>query len=326
MRIADEILAKQLLQRQSGGGISSAGGFHAEPRPHTSVVEWSQESKLSNGSGCRLSHTNAVYRGRLYLIGGMMECSQQGEWGAKTSQQLACSEEMLVYDLVKSHWMKPRPVRCADPERPYGRYAHASALIGSRVYVFGGHRVSSKSGKKSQDTTALLLNDLAYINLANVEVQDTVEFVNLDLSQRAVQEAPSPRSAQAYEVVTLRMISVLGNEAYRQQLWIFGGSNLKEFYNDMYYFDFTEMCWHQVHYDMTRSLAVPTPRASHTLVYFPKQGVQGCFYMFGGGNFHQFFNDLFIFDIDSRAWHMPTVQGEAPPAARAGHTATKLDE
>lgn len=94
----------------------------------------------------------------------------------------------------------------------------------------------------------------------------------------------------------------------------------------MYYFDFTEQCWHQVHYDMQRCMAIPTPRASHSIVYFPRSGTQGCFYMFGGGNFHQFFNDVFLFDIANRTWLMPAVSGEGPPPPRAGHTATKIDD
>jgi N-acetylneuraminic acid mutarotase len=100
---------------------------------------------------------------------------------------------------------------------------------------------------------------------------------------------------------------------------------MTDFFNDMYYFDFTELTWHVVHYDEQRSMAIPTPRASHSLVYFPNLGTSGCFYMFGGGNLHQFFNDLFIFDIETRSWLLPSVSGEAP-APRAGHTATKIDE
>lgn len=73
-------------------------------------------------------------------------------------------------------------------------------------------------------------------------------------------------------------------------------------------------------------MAIPTPRAGHSLVYFPKSGNNGCFYMFGGGNFNQFFNDMFIFDIASRSWLLSQVSGEHPPAPRAGHSATRIDE
>lgn len=47
--------------------------------------------------------------------------------------------------------------------------------------------------------------------------------------------------------------------------------------------------------------------------------------MFGGGNNHQFFNDLFIFDIKTRIWILPSFSGEVP-ALRAGHTATKVGD
>ena len=37
------------------------------------------------------------------------------------------------------------------------------------------------------------------------------------------------------------------------------------------------------------------------------------------------FNDLFIFDINTLSWILPSVSGE-PPTKRAAHTATKIDE
>jgi hypothetical protein len=59
------------------------------------------------------------------------------------------------------------------------------------------------------------------------------------------------------------------------------------------------------------------------MVHFAKPNV---FYVFGGGNFHQFFNVLFVFDIATRTWFLPSVSGQEPPAPRASHTATKIDE
>lgn len=71
------------------------------------------------------------------------------------------------------------------------------------------------------------------------------------------------------------------------QLWVFGGSSgqsLADFFNDMYYFDFEQQAWNLVEYDYQRSMAIPTPRASHSFLHFPKCGPKGCFYVFGGGN------------------------------------------
>ena len=73
-------------------------------------------------------------------------------------------------------------------------------------------------------------------------------------------------------------------------------------------------------------MAVPTPRASSSLVYFSSLGSSGCLYVFGGGNNNQFFNDMFIFDLATRSWLIPTVSGQSPPAPRAGHSTTRIDQ
>jgi len=49
------------------------------------------------------------------------------------------------------------------------------------------------------------------------------------------------------------------------------------------------------------------------------------FFFFGGGNFHKFFNDLFIYDIENKSWQLPEISG-VPPTPRASHTATKIDD
>ena len=40
---------------------------------------------------------------------------------------------------------------------PFGRHAHASVLVGSKVYIFGGHRMNKP---------VMLMNDLGFIDLA----------------------------------------------------------------------------------------------------------------------------------------------------------------
>jgi hypothetical protein len=34
---------------------------------------------------------------------------------------------------------------------------------------------------------------------------------------------------------------------------------------------------------------------------------------------------MFVFDIATRSWLLPSVSGQPPPAPRAGHTATRID-
>ena len=40
---------------------------------------------------------------------------------------------------------------------PFGRYAHASVLVGEKLYIFGGHRIQSPS---------FFMNDLQYLDMA----------------------------------------------------------------------------------------------------------------------------------------------------------------
>ena len=100
---------------------------------------------------------------------------------------------------------------------------------------------------------------------------------------------------------------------------------MTEFFNDMYHFDFLDMCWHRVSY--TDDTIVPDPRASQTLVYFPAVDTseKGSFYMFGGGNLYQFYNDVYSYSIELRKWSLIECLGE-PPAPRAGHTSTRIDD
>lgn len=226
------------------------------------------------------------------------------------------------FNIENQSWLSPLSViKGPNCKHNFGRYAHATALVGNRVYIFGGSRIQSPN---------LFLNDLSYIDLPestcnsgtylfhNITLGDSrhLEMKVLMLSDKAKKLQPGPRSAIAFEIIKK-------GDSKSQQMWIMGGSNFTDFFNDMYYFDFTDQMWHQALYDEQRSIAIPTPRASHTMVHFAKPNV---FYVFGGGNFHQFFNDLFVFDIATRTWFLPSVSGQEPPAPRASHTATKIDE
>ena len=90
----------------------------------------------------------------------------------------------------------------------------------------------------------------------------------------------------------------------------------------MYYYSFEEQKWTQVHYDVNLSIAIPTPRAGHSMIYFENQK---CLYFFGGGSVDQMFNDLFIFDIEKHVWLLPVVKGDIP-TPRASHSANQISE
>jgi hypothetical protein len=59
----------------------------------------------------------------------------------------------------------------------------------------------------------------------------------LILSEKAKKLQPGPRSAIAFEIIKKV-------DSSSQQMWIMGGSNFTDFFNDMYFFDFTAQMWH----------------------------------------------------------------------------------
>jgi hypothetical protein len=106
------------------------------------------------------------------------------------------------------------------------------------------------------------------------------------------------------------------------ELWIFGGNDHDSFHNDMYYFSITLSKWFKVPYNLQKSMAIPTPRSCHSMVYFEHLNQ---FFLFGGGANDISFNDLFIFDVSSSSWIIATPSGE-PPAVRASHSASKIND
>lgn len=125
---------------------------------------------------------------------------------------------------------------------------------------------------------------------------------------------PSPRAANSF--------SLIQRKEGDHELWIFGGNNTQTFLNDMYYYSFKENLWKEVVYNHQNSMAIPTPRSGHSMIYFEQKQQ---FYMFGGGNNQLCFNDLFVFDLLSKSWLLVSCSGD-PPSVRASHSSTKINE
>ena len=61
------------------------------------------------------------------------------------------------FNIENQNWLSPLSViKGPNCKHNFGRYAHATALVGNRVYIFGGSRIQSPN---------LFLNDLSYIDL-----------------------------------------------------------------------------------------------------------------------------------------------------------------
>lgn len=88
-------------------------------------------------------------------------------------------------------------------------------------------------------------------------------------------EPPSPRAAHTATVVGPR-------------IYIFGGNDGQQVYNDVHYFDTEHLEWHHP----VGEGELPPARAGHTATYLG----QGQFLVFGGASATQAFNDLYVFN------------------------------
>ncbi|KAJ2687812.1 hypothetical protein GGH99_003178 [Coemansia sp. RSA 1285] len=100
-------------------------------------------------------------------------------------------------------------------------------------------------------------------------------------------------------------LNVVGNNIY-----VFGGWNNTECYNDVYVLDTETMFWSRM---ATSGDAVPPCRA-HTAT-----AVGHRLFVFGGGDGTQYFSDLYVLDTRSYVWTRARVVG-AGPSARRTHT------
>jgi hypothetical protein len=70
---------------------------------------------------------------------------------------------------------------------PFGRYAHASALVGSKIYIFGGHRIQAPiifmNDLSCIDLTAHLKGKILVVNI-NLDQKSPIEFLQVELTDK----------------------------------------------------------------------------------------------------------------------------------------------
>ncbi|XP_035216585.1 kelch domain-containing protein 4-like isoform X1 [Stegodyphus dumicola] len=155
------------------------------------------------------------------------------------------------------------------------------------------------------DKDELLLFGGEYFNGSKTMMYNDLYFYNIKKGQWSIlqcPEKPPPRCGHQAVVVSQR----------GGQMWIFGGefasptrSNFYH-YKDLWVFHLTEKRWEQI-----KVPGAPSSRSGHRMVVSRKQIV-----LFGG--FHEsirdykYFNDVYIFDLESYAWSKIEPGGKGP--------------
>ncbi|XP_070543260.1 kelch domain-containing protein 1-like isoform X2 [Ptychodera flava] len=202
---------------------------------------------------------------------------------------------------------------------PSPRDKVASVAIGTKIYIFGGfgpHKGeedvlgSQDDEEYDEDDDDDMVEDQGPQAAADFGWFDDLYIYDTENNRWENPQpikiySPTPRAAH-------------GMCAVGQNIVIFGGRDAQSRRNDLYVLDTEMMKWIQATGVTGRQ---PEPRSFHTVTGVGKRVV-----VIGGrGQDNKHFNDLHIFDTETKKWLQPTQKGCQPPA-RGVHTATVVGE
>ncbi|KAF1805974.1 hypothetical protein FB192DRAFT_1365361 [Mucor lusitanicus] len=104
-----------------------------------------------------------------------------------------------------------------------------------------------------------------------------------------------------------------------EYLYVFGGCDMKTCFNTLYVLDMDTLTWSKPHtFGQT-----PPPCRAHSCTTVERDVGGGkksySLYLFGGGDGPNYFNDLYVLNVDTLTWSKPKTEGQAPSPRRA-HT------
>lgn len=193
-------------------------------------------------------------------------------------------------DIELSKWLKPTITGKVPPQR----YGHSAIFAGGIIIIFGG------KGPKG-----VVYNDLYTF--------DPDHKKNSWLLANETGEAPAPRFNHTANL-------------YDKKMYIFGGWNGKEFFNDTVMYDLEKMIWMKI-----QTFGTPSPRMGHaSCVVNYNLIIQGGFF-FNNDDYKKnlnsygsylkscYFNDLKVLELKTYNWTSLKTSGQ-PPQPRFGHT------
>ncbi|KAJ1741007.1 hypothetical protein LPJ79_003757 [Coemansia sp. RSA 1821] len=224
----------------------------------------------------REGHT-ATFIGRtMFVFGGELESR-------------VCDNSLYAYYMANCTWYKV-PMQGEPLE---GRKGHTTVQVGSKMYVFGG-----TNGKQ-------YLNDLVSFDVHAAATQGPRwNFDNLGTAN-----IPGNRNSQAS---VRRENHVLpparaghSSSIYPGSIYVFGGMNGEQCFNDLWVYDFELRRWSEV----KPYGATPPARYGHASAV-----VDDCIFIMGGRTLHgEPLHDFFAYKITSQRWYTFQVNSAAWP-------------
>ncbi|KAH7037416.1 uncharacterized protein B0I36DRAFT_65816 [Microdochium trichocladiopsis] len=233
----------------------------------------------AEGPGPRVGHASLLVGNAFIVYGG----------DTKIEETDILDETLYLLNTSTRQWSRALP---AGP-RPSGRYGHSLNIVGSKIYIFGGQ------------VEGYFMNDLCAFDLNQLQMPNNrweVLIENTEVSNPAHLAAPPARTN--HSMVT-----------YDDKLYLFGGTNGFQWFNDVWCYDPAINKWAQL--DCIGY--IPVPREGHAAAL-----VDDVMYVFGGRTEDGTdLGDLAAFRITSRRWY--TFQNMGPsPSPRSGHSMTAV--
>eukprot|EP01126_Amoeba_proteus_P059891 TRINITY_DN7873_c0_g1_i4.p1 TRINITY_DN7873_c0_g1~~TRINITY_DN7873_c0_g1_i4.p1 ORF type:complete len:433 (-),score=86.98 TRINITY_DN7873_c0_g1_i4:191-1489(-) len=231
-------------------------------------------------------HSGTALNGQLFVFGGFMD-------GNETQKEC-----LLVTDVLGSGKFYRLTV---SGDIPHARERHTAALIGKRIYVFGGYNRSSE----------------IYYNTVHCFDTETLVWINL----QATGNVPDPRCSHSCVVIDERLWIFGGRCKVKLGNNFFSGSGV-QYRNDLYCFDPHRCEW--VRYEPRGN--GPSGRSMHSAVAVGKK-----MYVFGGAHSTGVrddtsgFCDLYELDLETMTWAECETKG-TPPTPCYGHSMTLVSE
>ncbi|CAG9940768.1 unnamed protein product [Clonostachys rosea f. rosea IK726] len=202
----------------------------------------------------------------------------------KIDESDVLDETLYLLNTSTRQWSRALP---AGP-RPAGRYGHSLNILGSKIFIFGGQ------------VEDCFMNDLSAFDLN--QLQMPTNRWEILVQGEASPKMPAPRTNHS-------MIT------YNDKLYLFGGTNGFQWFNDVWCYDAATNKWMQL--DCIGY--IPAPREGHAAAL-----VDDVMYIFGGRTEEGTdLGDLAAFRISSRRWY--TFQNMGPsPSPRSGHSMTTV--
>ncbi|KAK0613111.1 hypothetical protein B0T17DRAFT_542852 [Bombardia bombarda] len=235
----------------------------------------------AEGPGPRVGHASLLVGNAFIVYGG----------DTKNDESDVLDETLYLLNTSTRQWSRALP----SGTRPAGRYGHSLNILRSKIYVFGGQ------------VEGYFMNDLAAFDLNQLQMPNNqweLLIQNSDTASPSQGKIPPARTNHS-------MI------AYNDKMYLFGGTNGFQWFNDMWCYDPVTNSWTQL--DCIGY--IPVPREGHAAAL-----VDDVMYIFGGRTEEgSDLGDLAAFRITSRRWY--TFQNMGPsPSARSGHSMTAVDK